>query len=200
MLLPRCKLCKPGGDVANHGRAARIDNDQLRGVALQPICHLCRGRDAGIAPADGGWPWPRAPQLAAGWLQQAQIDRTVMVNNSLFTHLYPVLQAAEIDACTALGWPTSRSTLCFGVGGWAGESRLVGAVTGARLSPTFSRQIYYQDARNPELLRKKQVKIDLAEAAQSDLPPAHTRGDPAGGAAETQSALRRPLSPQILVS
>jgi hypothetical protein len=124
-------------------------------------------------------------QLAGGWLQRAEIDRTVMVNNWLLsTNLYPVLTGSEIEAVhrLLLACFPAHTLLWRSVDGQANPGLLAQLQTlGYR--PIFSRQIYYQDVRNRELLRKKQVKIDLAKLRKStyrvltheEIPPASAR-------------------------
>ena len=121
-------------------------------------------------------------QLAGGWLQRAQIDQTVMINNWLLsTNLYPVAQRAEIDAVhrLLLAHFPAHTLLWRSVDGQANPG-LLAQLQALGYRPIFSRQIYYQDVRNPELLRKKQVKIDLAKLRKStyrlltheEIPPA----------------------------
>jgi hypothetical protein len=92
-------------------------------------------------------------------------DRAVLVNNWLLsTNLYPKLTAGQAQTATqflAAKFP-NRPIVWRSVDG-LGNPDLLRSLIRMGCLPVFSRMVYYQDACGKQLLRKKQVKIDLSK-------------------------------------
>jgi hypothetical protein len=109
-------------------------------------------------------------------------DRVVYLNNWLLsTNLYPALGPSHLARLTSflLDHFPDRPLIFRSVDG-LGNPGLYQALLTLGYRPVFNRHIYYQDARDPALLQKKQQKIDHKLYRESEyrlltgqeLPPA----------------------------
>lgn len=103
------------------------------------------------------------------YFQPADFDRTVYVNNWLLsTNLYPALTVAQIERMSAFlidRFP--QRPVVFRSVDHFGNPMLFDTLRRLGYRSLFSRQIFYQDPRDPALLRKKQQKIDLKHYRRS---------------------------------
>ncbi len=92
-------------------------------------------------------------------------DRVVLVNNWLLsTNLYPAITPAQTQAAlTFLTAQFPNRPIIFRSIDALGNPQLAQSLPAQGCDLVFSRQVYYQDARTPALLHKKQVKIDLGK-------------------------------------
>lgn len=102
--------------------------------------------------------------------RRTRFDEVVLVNNWLLsTNLYPALTATQVEQ--ALHFLAARfpdRPIIFRSVDELGNPALLKTLVSLGGELVFSRQVYYQDARSPALLRKKQVKIDLSHYRRTD--------------------------------
>lgn len=102
--------------------------------------------------------------------RRTRFDEVVLVNNWLLsTNLYPQLAAGQVEqALRFLAARFADQPIIFRSVDGLGNPALLKTLASLGCELVFSRQVYYQDARTPALLRKKQVKIDLRRYRQTD--------------------------------
>ncbi len=109
--------------------------------------------------------WPLAKLF-----QRRHFDKVVMVNNWLLsTNLYPALTTDQIHAVSRflpLYFP--EHAILFRSVDPHGNSMLYDTLQAQDYAMIFSRQIYYMDGREPQVISKKQFKIDLGKYRKSE--------------------------------